>query len=39
MSAVKIVCHSDSNKIHGFPIQVSELNSATCAQCGRAIPY
>ena len=39
MSAVKVVCHSDTNKIHGYPIQVSELNTATCAQCGRPIPY
>ena len=38
MSAVKVVCHSDTNKIHGYPIQVSELNTATCVQCGRPIP-
>ncbi|QKK11019.1 MAG: hypothetical protein HND59_04835 [Pseudomonadota bacterium] len=39
MSAVKVVCHSDSNKIHGYPIQVSELKSVTCAHCGKPIPY
>lgn len=39
MSAVKVVCHSDTNKIHGYPIQVSELNAAACAKCGRPIPY
>ena len=39
MSAVKVVCHSDTNKIHGYPIQVSELNTAICVQCGRPIPY
>ena len=37
MSAVKVVCHSDTNKIHGYPIAVSELSSATCAQCEKII--
>jgi len=39
MKAVKVVCHSNTNRIHGYPIAVSELNSASCAQCGRIIPY
>jgi len=39
MAAVKVVCHSDTNKIHGYPIEVSELQAATCSQCGRPIPY
>lgn len=39
VSAFKVVCSSDSNKIHGFPIAVTELRSATCAQCRRTIPY
>ncbi len=39
MSAVKVVCHSDTNKIHGYPIAVSELKSTTCEQCGKTIPY
>ncbi|MDH5179489.1 MAG: hypothetical protein OEZ39_05550 [Gammaproteobacteria bacterium] len=39
MSAVKVVCYSDTNKIHGYPIKVSELNAASCAQCGKPIPY
>jgi hypothetical protein len=39
MSAVKVVYHSDSNKIHGYPIAVTELKSAICVQCGRTIPY
>lgn len=39
MNAVKVVCHSDTNEVHGFPISVSELKSATCATCGRIIPY
>jgi len=38
-SAVKVVCHSNSSKVHGYPIPVSELKSAVCAQCGREIPY
>ena len=38
-SAVKVVCHSDTNKIHGYPIAVTELKSASCVQCGRTIPY
>ncbi len=25
MSAVKVVCHSDTNKIHGYPIQVDNV--------------
>ena len=39
VSAFKVVCHSDSNKIHGFPIAVAELKSATCIQCWKTIPY
>jgi hypothetical protein len=39
MRAVKVVCHSDTNRIHGYPIAVTELNSASCVQCGRTIPY
>lgn len=39
MNAVKVVCHSDTNKVHGYPISVSELKSAACANCGRTIPY
>ena len=39
MNAVKVVCHSDTNKIHGYPIAVSELKSATCVQCGKTILY
>ena len=39
VSAVKVVCHSDTNKIHGYPIAVTELQSASCVQCGRTIPY
>ena len=39
MSAVKVVCHSDTNKIHGYPIAVTELKSASCVQCGGTIPY
>jgi hypothetical protein len=39
VSAFKVVYHSDSNKIHGFPIAVTELRSASCVQCGRTIPY
>lgn len=39
MNAVKVVYQSDTNKIHGYPIAVSELSSASCAQCGKIIPY
>ena len=39
MKAVKVVCYSDTNRIHGYPISVSEINSARCVQCGRIIPY
>lgn len=38
VEAVKVVCHSDTNKIHGFPISTAELKSARCVQCGRIIP-
>ena len=39
MSAVKVVYHSNTNKIHGYPIAVSELKLTTCMQCGKTIPY
>ncbi|NKE71549.1 hypothetical protein [Candidatus Manganitrophus noduliformans] len=39
MGAVKVVCHSDTNRIHGFPIAITELSSASCIQCGKIIPY
>jgi hypothetical protein len=37
MQAVKVVCHSDSNRIHAFPIFPSELRPASCMQCGTVI--
>lgn len=38
-NAVKVVCHSDTNKIHGYPIFADELKLKKCLQCGRTIPY
>ena len=38
-NAVKIVLHQDPTAVHAFPIRASELSSAACAMCGRAIPY
>lgn len=37
--AVKVVLHFDQNKIHGYPIDISELKTANCVQCGKSIPY
>lgn len=39
MSAIKVVYHSDTKKIHGYPIAVAELKPACCVQCGKIIPY
>lgn len=37
--AVKVVLPHDAQRIHAYPIPVSELNSACCASCNRPIPY
>jgi len=37
LGAVKAVCHWDARKVHGFPIHSAEIESATCARCGRSI--
>jgi hypothetical protein len=36
-TAVKVVCYSDENKIHAYPISADELKPALCIQCGRII--
>lgn len=38
-NAVKVVYHDNDQKIHGFPINSSELKAAKCTNCGRFIPY
>jgi hypothetical protein len=37
--AVKVVLHDKPHKIHAFPINSSKLKAASCARCGRTIPY
>jgi hypothetical protein len=36
---VKVVLPHDDNRIHAFPIPSSEVLSAVCAACGKALSY
>lgn len=37
--AVKVVCHQNSSTLHSFPIAMTALQTGTCADCGRLVPY
>lgn len=39
LDAVKAVCFSNRNKVHGFPIDAQQLASARCLMCGAEIKW